>query len=282
MRKSIMMAAMLLCAPGLSLADDGAWGAVGGGSVGDAPQSAIPASSGEAACGQDDPRMQNLIAVLKDVRAGNKVEPLKMRFGTYMGMSNKIRKMLGDNIIITTANCKQQFIFGGELTGKVEMPFPEAMTYINDALRARDAATLNFIFTNVKAAPDTLHNIMSYSVARAFPLASGKALIQAANIQAVRSDDKSMGILLLNLYQALGGTLISGGKNEIQIYSRGGTSNVVYLVLSGGGFQVTVGSSDWLKLKDSKVVTDMSVKNLSEAYASIGVPSHFIVKLPEK
>jgi len=163
MKKTIMMAAMLLAIPMASLADDGAWGDVAGGSFAEekAAEKPVPTDAAGKVCGQDDARMSNLIAVLKDVKAGKKVDPLQLSFGTYMDLSDKVRGILGDNIIIVTATCKNQFIMDGELTGKVEMPFPEVMTYINDALRARDANKLKFIFANVKVAPDSLHNIMS-------------------------------------------------------------------------------------------------------------------------
>jgi len=291
MKKSIMMAAMLLLAPVTAMADDAAWGDVGGGSFGETPQTTAPAQpaapAGKTACGQDDPRMQNLIAVLKDVKAGNKVEPLQMSFGTYMGLSDKIRKMLGDNIVISTASCKKQFVFDGELTGKVEMPFPEAMTYINDALRARDATKLKSVFANVKAAPDTLHNILSYSVAKSYPLETGKVLIQAANIQAVRSNDDSMGILLLNLYQALGGTLAQGEKNIVHIMNGQGSGDyAAYLVYSDEGFQVTVGSQVQLYMpklfETGGLVTDMATAQLSEAYAGLGVSSSLTNEVPKE
>jgi len=286
MKKSIMMAAMLLFAPSISLADDAAWGEVGGGSFGEATQAtnapAQPTAPAGKVCGQDDPRMQNLMAVLKDVKAGNKVEPLQMSFGTYMGLSDKIRKLLGDNIVISTANCKKQFIFDGELAGKVEMPFPEAMTYINDALRARDVAKLKAVFANVKAAPDTLHNILSYSVAKSFPLATGKALIQVANIQAVRSNKESMGVLLLNIYEALGGTLAQGEKNKVYLYNRANSRYAVNAVYSDDGTLVTVGS-DFQNLAQGEDIplTDMSVAKLSEAYAGIGMSVLYTNALPQ-
>jgi len=283
MKKSIIIAAMLLFAPSVSMADDAAWGDVGGGSFGEPIQAAVTAPAGKAACGQDDPRMQNLIAVLKDVKAGNKVEPLQMSFGTYMGLSDKIHKMLGDNIVISTASCKKQFIFDGELTGKVEMPFPEAMTYINDALRARDTAKLKFVFANVKAAPDSLHNILSYSVAKSFPLATGKALIQAANIRPVRSDKESMGVLLLNIYQTLGGHLAQGEKNMVYIQNgHANGSETAHIVYSADdGFQVTVGSSAD-RPPQNGLITDMLPSQLSETYAGIGVSATLAYKLPQK
>jgi len=286
MKKSMIMAAMLLISPGFALADDAAWGDVGGGSFGEPAQTAAApakpaAQAGKAACGQDDPRMQNLVAVLKDIKAGNKVEPLQMSFGTYMGMSDKIRKLLGDNIVISAANCKKQFVFDGALTGKVEMPFPEAMTYINDALRARDTAKLKFVFANVKAAPDTLHNILSYSVARSFPLATGKVLIQAANIQAVRSDKASMGVLLLNIYGALGGTLAQGEKNNVHLYNAFKSNQSVTSVYADDGFLVTVGAEGASAFFEFGL-TDMSVSQLSEAYASIGISASWTRELPQK
>jgi len=282
MKKSIIMAAMLLLAPCTGMADDAAWGEVGGGSL-DQPATkaaAKPAVQPAAAtCGQDDPRMQNLIVVLKDIKAGKKVEPLQMSFGTFMGLSGKIRKMLGDNIVIVTANCKKQFIFDGELTGKVEMPFPEAMTYINQALRARDIAQLKFIFSNVKAAPDTLHNILNYSVARTFPLETGKVLVQTANIKPVGSNKESMGVLLLNLYQALGGRIKSGEKNKVNIYK--GQAYIAYLVYADDGFTVTVGSGVTY-LYSGNGITDMGPTQLAEAYASLGLSSIVTINPPSK
>ncbi|MDQ6962821.1 MAG: hypothetical protein Q9M28_09920 [Mariprofundaceae bacterium] len=287
MKKPIMIiAAILLLTPGIGMADDAAWGDVAGGTFAE-PEQAAPATPKVAAtapdgtvCGQDDPRMQNLIAVLKDVKAGSKVKPLQMSFGTYMGLSDKVRKMLGDNIIISTADCKKQFIFEGALTGKVEMPFPEAMTYINNALRARDTAKLKFVFTNMKAAPDTLNNILSYSVAKEFDLETGKVLVHAANILPLRSNEKLMGILLLDIYQALGGRLAQGEKNKVYIYSLG-VNYFASAVSSDEDTLIKIGS-EMSTYGGGNKITSIISNRLMGIYAAIGMSSEVTKVLPTK
>jgi len=273
MTKSMIMAMMLLLSPGMVMAGDPTWEDVGGGTL-DTPdeESEVRAETKSTTtdiCEQNDPRMENLVAVLKDIKAGKKVEPLKMSFGTYMGMSDKIQKLLGDNIVIVTTNCKKQFIIDGELTGKVEMPFHEAMYYINDALRARDAAMLKFLFRNVKAAPDTLHNIMSYSVARIFPLEKGKMLAKIANIVPVRRNKESMGIMLLNLYQAMGGRLADGEKRKINIYLPGNVEQyTVEQIWTDDEYSVIVGTGENAR---HVTVKDMFASRFTEAFASLGI-----------
>jgi len=272
MKKTIIMAAMLLVMPCLAMADDGAWGDVGGGSFNEEKPAATEAPTTNASgkvCGQDDARMGNFIAVLKDVKAGKEVQPLELTFGTYMDLSEKVRNMLGDNIIIVTASCKKQFIMDGELTGKVEMPFPEVLTYISDALRARDSNKLKFIFANVKAAPDTLHNIMSYSIGKSYPLESGKVLASIANIQPSGQDKTSMAIVLLSLYESLGGHLAQGEDDTVYIVSLNGAQDfVVAFIFDKENYGITLGERGH---RNGVTITEYLPAFLIGLYGGVGV-----------
>ncbi len=285
---------IMLLLPKISMADESAWGDVGGGTfevpaqnTTEAPNQNITTATIQPSptettknipCGQDDPRLKNIVVVLKKLKAGNKIKPLQLSFGTYITLSEKIRTLVGDNFFISAPDCNKQVLFDGELTGKVSLPFPEVMLYINDALRTRDLPKLKFIFANIKATPETLHNIMNYSHASSYSLASGKILLELIDVQPIGKNKTSIGILLLNIYQALGGRLASGEKNVIYIFCQhnGNYVTSVQQIYSEDHYFVDLGKNFYKNQNDWKdIVTTIWPINLEQAYTALG-GIHFI------
>lgn len=169
-KKSVLAAAILTLVLGApAYAETDGWGAVAGEpepsawgaeTVSEAVK-AEPAKPAQAACGKDDPRYARITPVLKELQAGQSIEPLQTSFATYATMNSKIRSILGDNIYISSADCSEQHLFEGELTGKVTVPFAEIWQIINDTLRTDDQAMMSFVAKNTRAAPEPALSVIS-------------------------------------------------------------------------------------------------------------------------
>ncbi len=143
--------------PAQTQAEPSAWGAE---TVSEAVK-AEPAKPAQAACGKDDPRYARIAPVLKELQAGQSIEPLQTSFATYATMNSKIRSILGENIYISSADCSEQHLFEGELTGKVTVAFTEIWQIINDTLRTDDQAMMSFVAKNTRAAPEPALSVIS-------------------------------------------------------------------------------------------------------------------------
>ena len=150
----------------LSWSDDAAWGEVGGADL-PATEQAPPVQTPEApinepACGEDDPRIENFVPVLQELRAGNAIEPIQMTFETYLSLSLKIRNILGDNIYFSLPDCSKSYLIEGELLDVFEVPMITMWSTITDALRTSDVEKLQFMKKNIRPAPVTAAEIISY------------------------------------------------------------------------------------------------------------------------
>jgi len=292
MRKTIILAAaaaMLISAPSLAVSADD-WGSSGDASWGKAEEAkpAVQTTADGKQCGLDDERLANIVPVLQDVRAGKKIQPLKITFGSYMDMTVKVREILGDNIIITAPNCKDQPLFEGELTSKVIIPFPYAFTLINQALQEKDIDKLKFIFKNAKAEPATANEIMNFSMAQAYPIETGKVLAGVANVQPIlrEKQENEIGIVVLSLYKSMGGSLAKGENPNINIYTWGGekeasTSAVSTVYDDGSKHKVTV-SPVYLYVDSARVpVTSYNRTILAGLYRAVGVNPVFTRVAPK-
>ncbi|MDQ7003710.1 MAG: hypothetical protein Q9N67_01765 [Ghiorsea sp.] len=260
MKKMIMLAAAMLASSPAFAADD--WGSSSATSWDAKPkqEAAAPANVDGKQCGQDDARLANIVPVLKDLRAGKTVEPLKITFGTYMDLTTKVRGILGDNIVIVTPSCKDAVLFEGELTSKVQLPFPEALVLINQSLQQRDSEKLKFIFKNVQAESASRQEIMSFTRAQTYPLETGKVLATVANIKPLANNDDEIGIAIISLYAALGGTLNKG------------EDNVIYITVYNWGVSgVSVDNKDWLGVVHRSDTLNIHPILLTNIYNTIGI-----------
>ncbi|WP_417522248.1 hypothetical protein [Marinobacter sp.] len=172
----------------------------------EAPESVAQQPQGELACGEDDPRYSQIVPILKSIKAGEQVEPLQTSFTTYVGLNSKIRDILGDNIVISSPDCSEQFIFEGVLTGKVSVPFAEQWSVINDALRVGDKKLLQFVIENTKAAPASAYTLISlaqYAPLEGQQLDRFYSVFQPAKAEA---KDKTPP-LMLDIFIQLGGSV---------------------------------------------------------------------------
>ncbi len=167
-------------------------------------------TSNALTCGEDDPRYSQLMTVLRTVKEGGNVNPLQTSFSTYAEMNKKVRDMLGSNIFISSPDCSKQFVFDGELTGKVTLPFPELWSLIASVLRVGDKEKMDFILASTTAAPEPASNLIS--MVQYAPL-DGQQLSRLKSVMGYGEDgskekDESKeqdGVIMLDIYLMLGG-----------------------------------------------------------------------------
>ena len=202
----------------LSWSDDAAWGEVGGADL-PATEQAPPVQTPEApinepACGEDDPRIENFVPVLQEIRAGNTIEPIQMTLETYISLSLKIRNMLGDNIYFSLPDCSKSYFFKGELLDVVEVPMITMWSTITDALRTSDVEKLQFMKKNIRPAPVTAAELISYIQDVEFSPEQRTMLEENLFITNIRNAPYRGGDndwwSFLDIYIVLGGKLISG------------------------------------------------------------------------
>ena len=229
-----------------SRADDAAWGEVGGADLPateqmSSEQLAAP-SANEPACGKDDPRLENIIPVLKEIQAGNTIKPVQLSLETYMGLSPKVLGILGGNLYISVPDCSKHFLFEGEFIEKMEVPMSSLWYIINNTLRSNSADKLQFINKNLIAAPMTASEIIHYLQYITLPSAQHSLLKDVLLLIPMkdRSSKNKEGWLLLDIYVQLGGRLVPEdvGKN-IYIVDSFSDPTGVYLDNGDGNNTIT-------------------------------------------
>jgi len=270
-KRMILVAALLLSTPAFAADDWGAAPEKGQAAWGDQakPTTEVTAASNKT-CVQDDPRMANIVPVLQAVRAGKKIEPVKMSVKSYLDMKKKVRDILGDNIVIVTPSCKDNPFFEGELLSKVELPFPNILNLIDRSIHQKDINQINFIFKNVKAASASANEIVNFSMSKVYSLADAKVLMDAAHIEAIGSDKEHAALLLTNLYVALGGKWSGKGNGNINVYVFNAmyTSIVVNSIYTDSEHVLRICGSENIA---SAPINCFSFNQVSESYSSLGL-----------
>lgn len=202
----------------------------------EAPAPAAPqAEPGKLACGTDDPRYATLVPVLKSLQAGEKIEPMQTSFPTYVTLSQNVRGILGDNIFISSPDCTEQYLFNGELTGKINVPFTDLWQVINDAMRTDDLPLMQFVAKNTRAAPESALGVIS--MVQFVHLDDA----QVRKLYSVIAPDKVKVLdirkpLMLEIYLAFGGTVAQAdrGKTAYLTMMYGNMVPSIYIERRGG------------------------------------------------
>jgi len=170
-------------------------------------------TSNALTCGEDDPRYSQLMTVLRTVKEGGNVNPLQTSFSTYTEMNKKVRDMLGSNIFISSPDCSKQFVFDGELMGKVTLPFPELWRLITNALRVGNKEQVDFILASTAAAPETAGNLIS--MVQYAPL-DGQQLSRLKSVMGYdeNGSKEQDGVIMLDVYLQLGGTAVDADRGK--------------------------------------------------------------------
>ena len=86
---------------------------------------------------------------------------MQTSIGTYMSLSDKVRKTLGDNFYISSSDCSKQYMFEGELTGYINVPFADVWAMVNEAVRTNDPALIKILSNNIRANTESALSIVS-------------------------------------------------------------------------------------------------------------------------
>lgn len=252
-------------------ADESPWGEVSDVQSGAAVQS--KQASKAIPCGEDDPRYSQLMTVLRTVKEGGDVKPLQTSFSTYAGMNAKVRNALGSNVFISSPDCSKQFIFDGDLTGKVTIPFPEQWGFIRDALRVGDDELLGFIIENTSAAPEPAENLIS--LAQYAPL-EGRQLERLNSVMGYEGDSSQENnkIIMLGLYLHLGGTVMEEDRGTMAYLGaimggRNAGMKSIYLEKEKGSSKIRIDGKEAPK----KVASLLSASGLRVSIMSDGEAS---------
>ncbi|MEQ3724500.1 hypothetical protein [Alcanivorax sp.] len=227
-------------------------------------------ASKDLACGEDDPRYSQLMTVLRTVKEGGDVDPLQTSFSTYVEMNKKVRDMLGSTIFISSPDCSKQFVFDGELTGKVVLPFPELWNLITNALRVGDKEQIDFILAGTTAAPEPANNLIS--MVQYAPL-DGQQLRRLKSIMGYgengskeqgESKEKE-GVIMLDVYLQLGGMVEYADRGKSVVFVVNNMRELelekIYLdkVEENKGVGVVIGGGEVVK-KISSLLASLGLK----------------------
>lgn len=218
------------------------------------------------ACGEDDSRYSQLMTVLRTVKEGGNVDPLQTSFSTYAGMNKKVRDMLGSNIFISSPDCSKQFVFDGELTGKVTLPFPELWSLIASALRVGDKEKIDFILASTTAAPEPASNLIS--MVQYAPL-DGQQLSRLKSVMGYGENGSAeqSEIIMLDIYLQFGGGVTDSDRGKLVTIAVNSTDRLnelrgVYLENGEGYSKVRMDGSE-------------NTKKISSLLASSGLRTTF-------
>lgn len=269
-KKNFLAASMLALALSVPAhAEDDAWGDVSGNTdPGDwgvtAVEETAPATlpvqqtePGKPACGADDPRYAKLPQVLKELQAGTIIEPLQLSFPTYISLSPNVRGILGDNLYISSPDCSEQYLFSGELTGKVTVNFSDLWQIINNTTRTNDQELLNFVAQNTQAAPESALSVISKVQHVSLANDQVRRLYTAIAPEKINSLDIEKP-LMLEVYLAFGGSTIESDRDKaVFIHDSWGDDMVVglYLEHKEGSFLPSIREKNIVPLTSSLLST---------------------------
>jgi len=206
-------------------------------------------------CYVNDPRINNLAAVLADIKAGKEIEPLKMKIGTYLEFSSTYINKLGrKNVhIITEEACASYPTELDDLPFKVAMDFDEIYNRLTAALRDNDEIKARFIARNVISRPIDLNGAMSLLTkneidkdlaAKISRFTSARPVKDNTRQQDVEKGNYKAYLIPLDLFRATGGKVTGSDLSVgLAMYGLGAChrmdSSVFY---TSGGIE----SSGWL------------------------------------
>jgi hypothetical protein len=211
-------------------------------------------------CGEDDKRMGELITVLRSLKAGEKIEPLQLTFKTYVNLSDKVRKALGEEFYITSPDCSKTYFFDGELTGKVSLPFTDIWNVTREAIRVKDEAFLSFIVKNTKPEPMSTEQVVALLQDVLMSSEDSGLLSRVLSAKPSYEDSKESRWLLAEV------ALLMGAKST--------GSSKVYLVGSGSKMRHALHKTGFTKVpswyKPTQIASILSSFGLSPETYSLG------------
>ena len=184
---------------------------------GDEQPSSI-ATSGEEGCYVNDSRINNLTEVLRDIEAGEKIQPLKLKIGTYLEFSSTYIDKLGrKNIHIITEDCANYPTELDDLPFKIALDFEEVYNRLIAAIRDGDDIKSRFISRNVISRPVDLNGALTLLTkteldkelaSKISKVTSARPVKDNSRPQDVKKGNYKVYLIPLDLFRSTGGKVI--------------------------------------------------------------------------
>jgi hypothetical protein len=115
----------------------------------------------------DDPRLKKVGPLVKAIKKGESIDPLKITYGTYLGMNAKLKSFLSGgegnpNFDIMDHNCESLIEIDGEVITKVEMPIETIEKHLLNFQNKGDTDAINNLIKNVKAKDVSVETVIGW------------------------------------------------------------------------------------------------------------------------
>ena len=102
----------------------------------------------------DDPRLEkDAAALIQAIRSGKETGQINMTLATYLGMGPKSRALFGEQIRISSKDCKPVGVLDGDIIGTASMPFEDFYGAMARAIRKDQPAVAKVLMAHGKVAP---------------------------------------------------------------------------------------------------------------------------------
>lgn len=182
-------------------------------------------------CYVNDPRIGNLASVLSAIEAGEKIEPIKVKIGTYLEFSSTYIQKIGQkNIHIITEDCSSYPTELGDLPFKIAMDFNEVYNRLIAAIQEKDEIKARFISRNVISRSIDLAGVMSLLTLNEIDKELASEIRKHTSAKPVKDNSRPQDVergkykaylILLDVFRATGGK-VTGSNLEIGLAKTGG------------------------------------------------------------
>jgi len=196
----------------------------------DSQKPSVMPTDGEG-CYVNDARINNLSTVLSAVNAGESVEPLKIKIGTYLEFSSTYIQKIGQkNVHIVTEDCASYPTELGDLPFKIAMDFGEVYNRLISAIQDKDEIKARFISRNVVSRPIDLTGAMSLLTLNEIDNVLAREIRKYTSVKPVKDNSRPQDVergkykvylILLDIFRATGGK-ITGDNLEVGLAKIGG------------------------------------------------------------
>ncbi|MDQ6962822.1 MAG: hypothetical protein Q9M28_09925 [Mariprofundaceae bacterium] len=102
----------------------------------------------------DDPRLEtDAAALVQAIHSGQETGQIRMTLATYLGMGPKSRSLFGDQVLISSLDCKPVGTLDGEIVGTATMPFEAFYRAMARAIRKNQPAVAKQLMRHGRVAP---------------------------------------------------------------------------------------------------------------------------------
>ena len=231
---------------------------------------------------KNDPRLFTVGHVISQIKAGEKVKPIKMNASTFLNLTEPVREGLGDNIMVYNDECIPAQIYGKKLASKVSVPFEELLLAVEWAFIRNDTKAVQTLINQFRPtarttadilsmtgpigwSEKTLNTAFSFGWLRSAPkrsfdqYTSNKAEAKCFELRAIPS--------LVELFAKLGGST----SDNILVSYRASASGATYQILSAENQYMNTSACEVTHPKTLKSCSTTNVDSVIGSMQSVGI-----------